>query len=228
MARESISSIVRDYVSSHPYLLEALLKKVVNYSALSRLIVSELNLSKENIPAVKMALRRFAEKLEEKSFLENRVREIIASSSLQLINDIVVCTICGLQISSILSKEVLSRKTGFLQITQSPRHVTIMMDRELYDSVQGLIKKTLSKLGEVEVFENQTAILITSPREIVETPGVIAYILSALASHEINVTQFISCHTDTILIVDRREALKAYTILERLILNARQFSGKHI
>jgi len=214
---------VREYVSSRPYLLEALSKKIVNYSALARLIVSELNLGKENIPAVKMALRRFAEKLEEKSFTEDRVREIIASSSLQLINDIVVCTICGVQGSSVLTKEVFLKKTGFLQVTQSSRHMTIMMDKDLYNSIRSLIEKTLAKIGDVEVLENQTAILITSPREIIKTPGVIAYILSALASQGINITQFISCHTDTILIVDRREALKAYTVLEKLILNARRF-----
>ncbi|RLE93126.1 MAG: ACT domain-containing protein [Thermoprotei archaeon] len=214
---------MREYVSSRPYLLEALSKKIVNYSALARLIVSELNLGKENIPAVKMALRRFAEKLEEKSFTEDRVREIIASSSLQLINDIVVCTICGVQGSSVLTKEVFLKKTGFLQVTQSSRHMTIMMDKDLYNSIRSLIEKTLAKIGDVEVLENQTAILITSPREIIKTPGVIAYILSALASQGINITQFISCHTDTILIVDRREALKAYTVLEKLILNARRF-----
>ncbi len=223
MGRENISNIVREYVSSRPYLLEALSKKIVNYSALARLIVSELNLGKENIPAVKMALRRFAEKLEEKSFTEDRVREIIASSSLQLINDIVVCTICGVQGSSVLTKEVFLKKTGFLQVTQSSRHMTIMMDKDLYNSIRSLIEKTLAKIGDVEVLENQTAILITSPREIIKTPGVIAYILSALASQGINITQFISCHTDTILIVDRREALKAYTVLEKLILNARRF-----
>lgn len=223
MGRENISNIVREYVSSRPYLLEALSRKIVNYSALARLIVSELNLGKENIPAVKMALRRFAEKLEEKSFTEDRVREIIASSSLQLINDIVVCTICGVQGSSVLTKEVFLKKTGFLQVTQSSRHMTIMMDKYLYNSIRSLIEKTLAKIGDVEVLENQTAILITSPREIIKTPGVIAYILSALASQGINITQFISCHTDTILIVDRREALKAYTVLEKLILNARRF-----
>lgn len=223
MGRENISNIVREYVSSRPYLLEALSRKIVNYSALARLIVSELNLGKENIPAVKMALRRFAEKLEEKSFAEDRVREIIASSSLQLINDIVVCTICGVQGSSVLTKEVFLKKTGFLQVTQSSRHMTIMMDKYLYNSIRSLIEKTLAKIGDVEVLENQTAILITSPREIIKTPGVIAYILSALASQGINITQFISCHTDTILIVDRREALKAYTVLEKLILNARRF-----
>jgi len=214
---------VREYVSSRPYLLEALSRKIVNYSALARLIVSELNLGKENIPAVKMALRRFTEKLKEKSFTEDRVREIIASSSLQLINDIVVCTICGVQGSSVLTKEVFLKKTGFLQVTQSSRHMTIMMDKYLYNSIRSLIEKTLAKIGDVEVLENQTAILITSPREIIKTPGVIAYILSALASQGINITQFISCHTDTILIVDRREALKAYTVLEKLILNARRF-----
>ena len=223
MGRENISNIVREYVSSRPYLLEALSRKIVNYSALARLIVSELNLGKENIPAVKMALRRFTEKLKEKSFTEDRVREIIASSSLQLINDIVVCTICGVQGSSVLTKEVFLKKTGFLQVTQSSRHMTIMMDKYLYNSIRSLIEKTLAKIGDVEVLENQTAILITSPREIIKTPGVIAYILSALASQGINITQFISCHTDTILIVDRREALKAYTVLEKLILNARRF-----
>ncbi|RLE82395.1 MAG: ACT domain-containing protein [Thermoprotei archaeon] len=223
----SISELVREYVTVRPCILEALKRGIVNYSALARAIVLELSSIYEgmrfNTPAIKMALRRYSEELEAiRETFEEKIIRILASSSLQLINDIVVFTTSGFAVPYVLSKELTSLKHRFLQLTQSPQHTTIMIDKESFESLYSALERKRAQLGEIEILRDQTAILVNSPPEIIKTPGVIAYILSALAYHGVNITQFISCHTDTILIVDRKEALRAYSILEKLILTARQ------
>jgi len=70
--------------------------------------------------------------------------------------------------------------------------------------------------------EDQSAIVIISPKQIIDVPGVIAYITDLLSSNGVNITQIISCYTDTLLIVDREDALKAYQILENKILSLRK------
>jgi len=226
MTAKSLSEIVREYVSTRPCILEALKMRIANYSALARLIAEyciKENLEvKVSTPAIKMALKRFVEKLSaEYSSLESKILKILASSSLYLINDITVFTVEG-QLTHSFSDKIAALKPRFLQLTQSLGYVTVMIDQETFEKLKKFLGKTLLNAHTVEVLRDQTAILIKSPREIIETPGVIAHMLSALAHHGVNITQFISCHTDTILIINRREALKAYTVLEKLILSARR------
>ncbi|WP_042701186.1 ACT domain-containing protein, partial [Thermococcus sp. PK] len=74
----------------------------------------------------------------------------------------------------------------------------------------------------VELIEEQTAIILISPEEIIETPGIMAVMTSTLSSNGVNITQVISCHKDTIFVLDRKNAPKAYQILEDIILKMRR------
>ncbi|WP_234394346.1 ACT domain-containing protein [Thermococcus piezophilus] len=69
----------------------------------------------------------------------------------------------------------------------------------------------------VSILRDQTALTIISPGRIIETPGVVAFMTSALSSNGINITQVISCYKDTIFVIDRKDTPKAYQILEELI-----------
>lgn len=221
----SIGHIVREYVAVRPCLQEALKQGILNYSAVARKISNELREEKNiivNIPAAKMALLRLADKLQLTTRgLEEKILHILAESSLQIINDVTVVT-AGDEIDIPKVYELArENRARFIQSTRSLHTVTLMID-------QGLLKKIRESFTftPIKIMRDQTAIIITSPLEIVETPGVVAYIMSSLAYNGINVTQFISCHTDTILIIDRKDALRAYSILEKLILKARKKSIK--
>jgi hypothetical protein len=73
----------------------------------------------------------------------------------------------------------------------------------------------------VEILEDQAAVILVSPRDIVETPGVVALIASTLYENDINVTQIVSCYNDTIVLVDAMKAWEAYRVLETLIKSMR-------
>ena len=72
------------------------------------------------------------------------------------------------------------------------------------------------------MIKGQSAVVIVSPREIITTPGFVAYITSLLARHQINITQIESCHTDTVLILDQENALRAFQILEEALTLAKK------
>ena len=82
-----------------------------------------------------------------------------------------------------------------------------------------LVLKELEKLDKrpSKVEENLNLITIESPEELEEVPGVISYILGALASEGINVVEFISCYTDTLLVVKQADTERAYSILSRIM-----------
>ena len=80
-----------------------------------------------------------------------------------------------------------------------------------------LEQKELGKLPRSKTIwkieENLNLITIRSPEELEDVPGVISYILGALASEGINVVEFISCYTDTLLVTKQADTEQAYRIL---------------
>jgi hypothetical protein len=58
-------------------------------------------------------------------------------------------------------------------------------------------------------------ISVTSPRTIEETPGIIAYLSSALAANGINIVETVSCYTDTIFILEEKDILKGFEVLNK-------------
>ena len=61
-----------------------------------------------------------------------------------------------------------------------------------------------------------TMIVIHSPEELEATPGVVAFLTTLLAEQNVNIIEFISCWTETIIVVEKKDSLKAYEVLSNL------------
>jgi hypothetical protein len=78
--------------------------------------------------------------------------------------------------------------------------------------------KELRKKG-LKVIDALTLVILYSPSDLQDTPGCVAVILDAIAAEGINVLEFISCHTDTLMVVRNSDAVRVYSILSGLIGN---------
>jgi len=196
---------------------------IINYSALARYIqsyVEELLSRRVSVNAIKMALIRFSENVQKREeLLENKIKDVLANTVISVQTDLVVLTV---RKEALLGKFEALLKTiesaRFFQLSQGTRTFTLVIARENYEDIISIIGRD----SIIDIIDHQTAIILISPHEIIETPGIIAYITSILSSQGINMTQIISCYEDTILILNRYEALKAYQILEELILKMRE------
>lgn len=222
-----VSRAVNDLLLSKPVLLIALSMGVVNYSALARALKGEVErrLGREvSEAAVKVALIRLREQLST-SLAGERVLKVIAESSTTLVDDVGLITIRAsdpLAFAPLLS----GVKARLLQITQGVHTLTIVTDSEV---LEGLLKKVAPRSVEA-VYRDQAAVILVSPREIITTPGVMAYLTTLLAFNGINITQVISTHTDTLFILGRNEAIEAYSLLRSVIDEARlalRSTGNH-
>jgi aspartokinase len=219
--RESwgVTRAVQELLLAKPVLLAALGMGVVNYSALARALRGEVErrLGREVSEAsVKVALIRFRERLS-RSIAEEGVLRVVAESSTTLIDDVGLVTLRAsdpLALAPLLS----GVRARLLQITQGVHTLTIVTDSEV---LEGLLRKVDPKLVEA-VYKDQAAVILVSPREIITTPGVMAYLTTLLAVNGINITQVISTHTDTLFILGRQEAVEAYYLLRRAIDEARR------
>lgn len=179
----SVAKQVEDYVEKRPYVQEALAAEIVNFSALARRVQEEVDGSFE---AAKMALRRHAEELKERRMTRARnVGNVLAGTSIELKSGVQVCK------SDIEQDGIIAAETEH-------GHTTI----------QGAEADCPGA-----VIEDQVLITLKSPDSLEDTPGVLAYVLSILAGHDINVTECVSCREDTHIVVHEDDATTAFELL---------------
>ncbi len=199
MVTMSISDTVRTYLKSKPYTLEALENGIVNYSSLARLIHDELRI--KNYQAIKAAIRRYAQHIAKvKGGIETRALNILKENRMALLDGVHV--IISLEDLNIENDAKVKIDQYYVYLTRK-------------DVIKSLPKKTRENL--VKVRDNCSAVIIYSEENIEGASGVIAFIASLLAEQNINVIEFISCYTQTILVVNRSDALRSYELLSRII-----------
>jgi aspartokinase len=190
----TIAQKVRKHLRNKPYLLEALEKGIVNLSELSRQIQEELQI--ENMSAVKAALRRFSEELQKhKQKREEKVLQILKRSALAVYDRKAV----------VITTKEMSTETG-MKVDLLGKVVYLLDRSDMPQRVSALVKH-----------DNCTMIVIHSPEELEATPGVVAFLTTLLSEQNVNIIEFISCWTETIIVVEKKDSLKAYEVLSNLV-----------
>jgi aspartokinase len=185
---------VRNYLRNKPYLLEALEKGIVNLSELSRQIQEELKTS--NTAATKAALRRFSEELQKhKQKREEKVLQLLKRSGIAVYA----------RKSVIIAAKEITAKNG-LKVDLPNKFVYLLDRADMPERVSTLVKH-----------DNCTMIVVNSPEELEATVGVVAFLTTLLAEANVNIVEFVSCWTETIIVVEKKDSLKAYEALSNLV-----------
>jgi aspartokinase len=189
---KSVAQLVRETIQMRPSLLDALNMKIVNYSALARILQGELG--EGSIEAVKAAVIRVSDEIaSDRKLREEAVQSILKESKVRLQDKIAV-------VISPLKLDIPHIVTA---------HLT---DQYVYVVDQTTIEEELE--DPVKVQSNLVALILLSPPRVENTPGFVAFITQLLASRNINIVEFISCSTNTIIILDSQDALKAFSLLQ--------------
>ena len=198
--KSKISELVWLYVKRRPFLKEILRAKVVNYSALARKISVDALGNRKYVNAVKMALQRLSRKLEKKEeSLEEQTIALLKKSSITIRNKVAVV------VSSSQLEDIKP-----ISFVKSREYITYILRAEDLEKVKKSRAIWLTK-------DTLNLITISSPEELEDVPGVIAMILNMLATEGINVVEFISCYTDTILVINESDTSRAYELIAGLM-----------
>jgi aspartokinase len=190
----TIAQNVRNHLRNKPYLLEALEKGIVNLSELSRQIQKELKIG--NTSAVKAALRRFSEELQKrKQKREEKVLQVLKRSGIAVYD----------RKSVMITSTEINTKNG-MKVDLLGRFVYLLDRGDMPERINALVKH-----------DNCTMIVMHSPEELEATPGVVAFLTTLLAEQNVNMIEFISCWTETIIVVEKKDSLKAYEVLSNLV-----------
>ncbi|MEM0021607.1 MAG: hypothetical protein QW039_03545 [Fervidicoccaceae archaeon] len=215
----SVAEAVRFIVSKNQSMMECLSEGLVNYTWLAEKIADEVakaaGRKRVNLDAIKAALIRYEEELKkEKAALMKSVGSVLARSTLELQNDISVLTVKKYTVERKL-KEILevASKSRFFNFTQGKKSYTLVISEEDVDSIE----KILEKEDIMDKVNGQSALIMISPYDIMFTPGVVNFLTRLMYLNSINITQIMSCYTDTILIISKADSVRALKLLQDVI-----------
>jgi len=196
---EKTSELVWLYVKRRPFIKEMLKYDLVNYSRLARKLCKDIFNSQSGFYAVRAALMRMAPRLRKREGdMEGKVLEVLKRTKLTIKSKVAVVIA-----SAPLSIDAISHvKSG---------------ESYTYIAEQHEISRVLRSKSIISVEQNQNLFILSSSPDIETTPGVISNILYLLATEGINVSEFISAYTDTLLVIKEADTSRAYDILSSLL-----------
>ena len=214
----TISHIVKKIVAEQPFVEEALGIGIISVASLAEelhyKIEQELG-KKIKIPAVVMALRRYAEEISQhrkkmKKF--DYEGEIIMKTNL--------CDLTLVKSPSLLAKLrtvhtlVNFERGDTLNIILGNNEVSIIINEKY---MQKLIKfLSGEKIINKEKDMASLAIIFTAD-DFTHTPGVIFNAVRKLAWNNINIYEIISTMTELTFILNKKDSMKAYDVLNELV-----------
>jgi aspartokinase len=188
-----ISKEVMIYLKQKPFVLEALEQEIINYSALARKINKDLG--NVNFEAVKTTVIRIAKDLRSKK----KQRE--------------------LKIISLLKKADFSINNKIATIHHiSPLNIESIAFSKTPSGYMYFVKENIAEKSTFKKIDYGYAIIhIKSPKEIEDTPGAAAFLLSTLASENINVVHLMDCREDTFLVIKEFDAPLSFRVLSEAL-----------
>ena len=195
---------------SKPSVKDCLKKDMVNYSKLARKIIEENNLKDGDFDAVLIACRRFKRKLKKEVEHEEQIVELLKKTKISMKTKIVVVVLeKGIFFNNLVELGKKIRKQGEeFHFIESPSSITVITGEEFLDDFKKTFKDSILNIN-----KNVVEVILKSPNEIEDIPGVIAYTYSLLADNGVNIVESASCWTDTIFIINEKEIAKAMEVL---------------
>jgi aspartokinase len=191
-------------------------KNIISYASLAKQLQPEIEEEMEKTVkrhAIEMALRRYKEQLQQKH------KTISFDYSSDIIMKTQVCDISVLRSQTFLKKinnlynTVKLEKGDILNIIHGSNEVSIVTNERYKQKFLDILKNE----NVLNIEEHLISLTMTFSKEFLYTPGVIFNIIRNIAWENINIFEIISTNTELTFIIHKRDALRAYKTLEKLI-----------
>jgi len=206
---KSIAKQVFRLLDADPYIKQSLKLGVANYSAIAKKLRKE-HLPKASLEAVKAAVRRYS--IEEESFdYIKDLGEVLRGTRTVLKSDVCVLLLFP---DTHLDLEKITQKIGNdFSIVRSSNAITMITGQEHSEQ----LLKLVGKQNMIKFLKNHYLLTLQSPEGIETAPGFVAFFSEILARNGINIREYYSCYTDTVFVLAKKDALKAYSLFDRVL-----------
>jgi hypothetical protein len=217
-AGASAAEVARAYIDRHPSVADCLAYGIVNVTLLARRISEETR--DPRIDALEMAIRRYPVLSDPSKTVEGRLLEVVAASRVEVRTRVALVSIppSSELLRTILAREAMEARSQrrLFQILQGPSQVTILCESEY---VPLLREHARSRREVAAIWDGLTALTVESPREVYETPGVVAYLAGTLSRQQINCVELMSLNTESTFVVHQADGPRAFQALSELVFD---------
>ncbi|MBI2650503.1 hypothetical protein HYX04_04265 [Candidatus Woesearchaeota archaeon] len=214
----TISHIVKKIVSEQAFVEEGLANGIISIANLAEQlqpkIEHELN-KKIKLPAVVMALRRYSEEI-----AEHRKKMKAFDYAGEILMKTNICDFTVVKTPSLLAKlRIIHNLVNFergdtLNVILGNNEVSIIINEKYIEK----LVKFLS--GEKVLNKEQGLVALTiifTSDDFVHTPGVIFNAVRKLAWENINIYEIVSTMTELTFILNKKDSMKAYEVLQEMV-----------
>ncbi|MBU3913202.1 MAG: ACT domain-containing protein [Nanoarchaeota archaeon] len=220
VGNKSTAELVKEEISSNLYLNEVLKKGLINYSALTREILSKIKHKnkKANFSSVLIAIQRYYDEIKVTKS-ENDCGELLKDCELIMKNKISSFTLERtknvMNLINKISKTIRWDLGDIMFFVQGSGEITVVIDKKNEKKFSGLGKSILEKKEGLTLLSLREAGESTSYSK--DIPGFLSFITGKLAEQEINIIDIASTYKQVIFVLYEKDSTKAYTVLDSLI-----------
>jgi len=213
----TVSHIVNKLVNERIYLHEAMSKKIASYGSVAKQLKPEIE---EEIgkpvehTAIVTALRRYGDKIQARA---NGISFNTEYSEVNLKTNIMDLNV--LKTPELFDKlkrfyDLINFERGdILHVIYGRTHVAIVTNERYKEKMLNLLQNL--KIKKLE--DNLVALTFIVGRKRIDKPGVLFKMTRSLAWENINIIEIISVDMEVTFIIEKKDAVKAFNALERLI-----------
>lgn len=200
---------------------DALQRRYANASAVARLIKPKVEQGvggRVTIESVISAVKRV--KVVYKPSVAP-IKSVIAESVVNVRTDVAKLSLeRGRRALEAARRMLANYQEEFLQLSESISAITLIYDQKLHKEIKSFFNR--SDILEEEL--GLAAVIVSSPPEIVKTPGCLLAFYNQVSRRHINIEDTVSCYTDTILVVRLEDVGRTFAALTDLISSSRRGS----
>ena len=207
----NVAKITEQYINSRPSVKDCIKKRLVNYSRLSREIIRKEGMKPEDFDAVLIAARRYFHSVSKSTSAQDEIRSLLSRSSTSIRNKIIVAVIDKRIFTDDLldlERKVKKSRNPFYAI-EGTDAITIITAAVFLDEIRKAFKSSVIRL-----WQDLALVVIASPEEIEETPGVFSYLSSLLSDRGIKVLETMSCWSETLFVVSEQDIARVLGALK--------------
>ncbi|MFQ6076500.1 MAG: hypothetical protein ACE5Z5_10265 [Candidatus Bathyarchaeia archaeon] len=214
----SIARTVQSLIDSDPSLQDAIQRGYANYSAIARILrprVEEITGNRVKLESIITSVRRAKVAFQP---TQSNITGIIAKSTINVRTDVAKISVEKTRRALEAVRRVLADSSGeFLQVLEGTSAVTIIFDQRLFNRVAPLFQREHI----LDEKRNLAAVIVHSPREIINTPGCAIAFYNPVSRKGVNIEETMSCFTDTIIVLRMEDVVEAFNALTDMISEAR-------
>jgi len=217
----SLAKAVQYLIENDPPIQDAIERGYANFSAIARLLkpkAEELLGRKVTLEGMITSVKRARTKYRPSRKQLRVIAESVITIRTNLAKISLEKTRRNLERARLISAEF---PEAFFQILEGTSTLTLITDERIFSRVR-------LKFEDAEILDerqNLAAVIVQSPKDIVDTPGCIMMFYNAISRRQINIEETISCYTETIIVLRTEDSVKVYSILTDLISDARRSLG---